>query len=117
MHESTDNKGYICSNVQCRKTFVKPLKATNLQQASPVPYNACPYCLTEVTEGNQVAISEESAAKSSQHSNSSKPTLNDSAQCKHEFGFLSQQSLKGQIPDECMVCKDVVHCMLKKTLE
>jgi len=38
-----------------------------------------------------------------------------SSQCKNHFGYLSQQSVKGQIPDECMVCKDVIQCMLKKT--
>lgn len=35
-------------------------------------------------------------------------------QCAHYFGYLSQRSAKGEIPEECMVCENIVSCMLKK---
>jgi hypothetical protein len=37
-----------------------------------------------------------------------------SAGCNYHLGYLSERSSKEQIPDECMTCKDIVECMLKK---
>jgi hypothetical protein len=39
------------------------------------------------------------------------------ADCHHHPGYLSERSSKEKIPDECMVCKDIVECMLKKMRE
>jgi hypothetical protein len=36
------------------------------------------------------------------------------SECTHYLGYLSEKSSKEQIPDECMMCKDIVTCMLKK---
>ncbi|HVO36861.1 MAG TPA: hypothetical protein VMT01_01665 [Candidatus Acidoferrum sp.] len=33
--------------------------------------------------------------------------------CAHQFGYLSKRSSKEQIPEECMMCEDIVKCMLK----
>ncbi len=40
-----------------------------------------------------------------------------SSECPHHLGYLSERSSKGQIPDECIMCKDIVACMLKKMKE
>jgi hypothetical protein len=37
--------------------------------------------------------------------------------CLHHLGYLSEKSSNEQIPDECMMCKDIVTCMLKKMKE
>jgi len=34
--------------------------------------------------------------------------------CQNYLGFLSEREQKGEIPEECMVCKEIVECMLKK---
>jgi hypothetical protein len=34
--------------------------------------------------------------------------------CAHYLGFLCERAEKAQIPDECIVCRDIVGCMLKK---
>jgi hypothetical protein len=39
------------------------------------------------------------------------------SECRHYLGYLSEKSAKEQIPDECMMCKDIVSCMLKKMKE
>jgi hypothetical protein len=39
------------------------------------------------------------------------------SECPHHLGYLSERSSKEQIPDECMMCKDIVACMLKKMKE
>jgi len=36
------------------------------------------------------------------------------SECTHYLGYLSEKPSKEQIPDECMMCKDIVTCMLKK---
>lgn len=39
------------------------------------------------------------------------------SECPHHLGYLSEKSSKEPIPDECMMCKDIVTCMLKKMKE
>jgi hypothetical protein len=109
------NQGYVCSNASCRKVFAKPLKATNLQQENAEPYDACPFCLTEISSEEE--SSQQATAKTGLQDTNARPLADGSSQCKNHFGYLSQQGSKKQIPDECMVCKDVVQCMLKKTLQ
>ncbi|MFB3889249.1 MAG: hypothetical protein ACE14S_07135 [Candidatus Bathyarchaeia archaeon] len=43
--------------------------------------------------------------------------LENSPDCRKHFGYLSERSAKDGIPDECMTCKAIVQCMLKKTME
>ena len=33
--------------------------------------------------------------------------------CSREFGYLSKRESKGEIPEECMICENIVQCMLK----
>ncbi len=37
--------------------------------------------------------------------------------CHHHPGYLSERSSKEQISDECLICKDIVDCMLRKMRE
>jgi hypothetical protein len=65
------------------------------------------------------ALSDQAIEESTEQDNA--PTqveaVGNSLECKNHFGYLGERSLKGQIPDECLTCKEIVHCMLKKTLE
>jgi len=86
----------------------------NLQKDSAEPYAACPYCLTKITEIQietenkpektqiETDLAEEPSTK-----NKEKPTT-----CHYHLGYLSEREKKEQIPDECIVCKDIVECML-----
>lgn len=99
----------------------------NLQQNLTEPYFSCPYCLTKIntekpTKTMQVfddAQLQKVHPKSSQVENKKEPVNNTEkpADCHHHPGFLSERSSKEQIPDECMVCKEIVECMLKKMRE
>jgi len=33
--------------------------------------------------------------------------------CVHHFRYLSERSKKQKIPEECMICENIVQCMLK----
>jgi hypothetical protein len=133
--EEKTKKGsmFICPNASCGKVFSKPLKALNLHQDPEGPFDACPYCLTEINmEDEPVATpdepetfeeeaaeaeteveKEETTTPTEKHIEISEPP----SECQHHIGYLSEKSSKEQIPDECMMCKDIVKCMLKKMKE
>jgi hypothetical protein len=105
----------------------------NLQQDAEGPYDACPYCLTEITVEEESTINfepetlEPETFESEEVSVEAEPEVEEMprveekvevaeapSECAHYLGFLSEKSSKDQIPDECMMCKDIVTCMLKK---
>jgi hypothetical protein len=123
---TAESPKFTCSNPSCRKVFANPIKAKNLASKETEPYYACPYCLTEIVVLEETASIEEKEQKPeaeeielkepSMHSASEKPTEPQSKpqNCAHFFGYLSQRTSKEKIPEECMVCENIVQCMLKK---
>ena len=107
----------------------------NLQQDSKEPYDACPYCLTEIVLDDEPSIAsaepetfgpeeteelEEAEIEVEETAHVEEPVKTpeaSSSECSHYLGYLSEKSSKEQIPDECMMCKDIVSCMLKKMKE
>jgi len=107
----------------------------NLQQDTEEPYDACPYCLTEIVLEEEPTVApepepfaqeetfepEETEPEIEETSRMEKPVEAPAAEapseCLHHLGYLSEKSSKEQIPDECMMCKDIVTCMLKKMKE
>jgi hypothetical protein len=116
-----------CQNVSCKKIFLAPLKAINLQGNPTEPYFACPFCLTKI-EIKQNAIApidvEETLLEEPKSKTKPKAKMEDKeirpisqekpGDCKYHPGYLSERSSKEQIPDDCLVCKRIVDCMLKK---
>jgi hypothetical protein len=39
------------------------------------------------------------------------------AACTHQLGYLSKRSPKEKIPEDCMMCGNIVQCMLKNITE
>ena len=102
-----------CPNPACKRTFNKPLKTLNLQENATEPYDACPYCLTKV---NVSVIKKESrnVVEKKPEPEVKKVVKNaEATECKHHLGYLSTRAQK-EIPEECLVCKDIVECMLTK---
>jgi hypothetical protein len=102
----------------------------NLQQDAEGPYDACPYCLTEIKLEDEPTVTldepetfepEETEAETeveeTSHVEEQVEVPEAPSECPHYLGYLSEKSSKEQIPDECMVCKDIVTCMLKKMKE
>jgi DNA-directed RNA polymerase subunit RPC12/RpoP len=111
-----ENRTFTCLNNSCRKIFTVPLKTLNLQQDSTEPYYACPYCLTKITEKPYKASNKLEKAYVETAPPQEKPVGNKEKppDCRHHLGYLSERAQKEQIPDECMVCKDIIECMLRK---
>jgi hypothetical protein len=90
------NSSFSCPNISCGKIFTKPLKAVNLQFGPDAFYDACPYCLTKISPNDRTAV----------------VPVEESRSCQHYLGYLCEREKKTDIPDECMICKDIVACML-----
>jgi hypothetical protein len=78
------------------------------------PYASCPYCLTEIPEIETIEITtfkEMNAEKTKDNSNKMKENPSD---CQFHLGYLSEREQKMQIPEDCIICKDIINCMLKK---
>jgi hypothetical protein len=113
-----------CQNPSCRKNFTAPLKTLNLQENPSKHYFACPFCLTKIKiveeplkageKPEEVEPPKISQAETRENltKNGNKPS-----DCHYHPGYLSERSSKEQIPDECLVCKDIVDCMLRKMRE
>jgi len=110
----------------------------NLQQDTNGPYDACPYCLTEITVEEEPTINFEpetlepetlvpETLESEETSVEAEPEVEEMprveekvevaeapSECAHYLGYLSEKASSDKIPDECMMCKDIVTCMLKK---
>jgi len=118
-----ENQSYTCPNPLCGRVFTSPVKAENLCSKNVEVYDACPFCLTEIIlEKDSTTIEEKKNIEtkkigSEQPSIYSKKTPAESPPkvqgCAHHFGYLSKRSSKEKIPEECMVCENIVQCMLK----
>jgi hypothetical protein len=103
--------------VSCRKVFAKPLNTINFRQQPSEPYAACPYCLTKITETKITSSYKPekthteiiSTKEKTENKNQEKPSA-----CQYHLGYLSERERNPEIPEICIVCKDIVECMLRR---
>jgi len=118
-------QGFTCSNPSCGRAFTNPIKAQNLASKESESYEACPYCLTKIIveeepsplleEKQEPDVSETKIKKSVTRSidEKRKKVPSEIQGCLHHFGYLSKRSTKEKIPEECIVCGNIVQCMLQ----
>lgn len=124
---SNGHNDMTCPNSKCGRTFSNALRAANLGFDPPRLYDACPYCLTEVSMVDESSYVERELVSENERANEvgeiSRPKEPAQTQptepsgCTHNLGYLSARPSKEPIPDECMVCTNIVQCMLKKIAE
>lgn len=121
------NRSFTCPNPSCGKAFSNPLQAENVGVKKGLKYEACPYCLTEIViDASPRTVQEEpkpvitsigqEGANEDIEVSALKAKLSlstTSAKCTHQLGYLSKRTSKEQIPEECMMCGNIVQCMLK----
>jgi hypothetical protein len=90
------NSSFTCPNISCGKIFTKPLKAVNLQLGPDALYDACPYCLTKINLNDKIAA----------------VPIEELRSCHYHLGYLCERERKTDVPDECLICKDIIACML-----
>ena len=115
--EIEGKRTFTCPNPSCKKVFNTPLKVSNVNLDSAEPYVACPYCLTKITEAQIETHNKPEKVYVEKIRPEDKPNRNKEIppSCNYHLGHLSEQKHKEQIPDECIVCRDIIECMLGKT--
>ena len=118
-----ENRSFTCPNPSCGKVFDNPIRAENHSAKKTERYEACPYCLTDITVVTTSEPAEDrlehdvSNVKNEpliiQHAERKPPEPPAKVKCTHEFGYLSKRDSKEKIPEECMLCENIVQCMLK----
>jgi hypothetical protein len=115
-----EDQQFTCSNATCGFVFSKPIKVINLRETKSASYDACPRCLTEIVMGAAPSIDLKPEIDTETEPLETKPKLKDkkaesqpAGSCAHHFGYLSEQSRNENIPDECVMCANIVKCMLK----
>lgn len=122
----------------------------NLQQDTDRPYDACPYCFTEINVNDEPnadfdepekltpemlepemlkpemsesempesetlgSIEAEPEVEETKAVPKKEEVIEDPSECAHYLGYLSEKGSNVDIPDECIMCKDIVTCMLNK---
>ena len=112
---------FTCPNSACGLVFSKPLKVKNLCVKNSEIYDACPRCLTAITieEGPPMTEARLDTGLTTNDNVEDVPTVEKkmesrpATRCSHRFGYLSERPRNDKIPDECVVCENIVKCMLK----
>jgi hypothetical protein len=111
---------FTCTNSSCGFVFSKPIRVKNLCEDAEI-YDACPRCFTAVTEVDNIPVieaeqnpnvdTERSEVTSKVGIKKAEPGA--SKQCTHRFGYLSVRPKNEPIPDDCLMCENIVKCMTK----
>jgi hypothetical protein len=118
-NETEEKTKITCPNKACNKVFDKPLRTINLQYDPKVLHDACPYCLEAIPAAKAKSKKQTdniATPETETETEKEKPVQNQekTSDCKYHFGFLSEKEPKQQIPDECILCPEIIDCMIKK---
>jgi hypothetical protein len=115
-----EDQQFTCSNSTCGWVFSKPIKVINLRETKSEPYDACPRCLSEIVIRGEPSVDSKADIGTETEPSETKPKLKDkkaepqpTSPCSQHFGYLSERSRNEKIPDECVMCANIVKCMLK----
>ena len=112
---------FTCSNPVCGRTFSVPMKVVDARLNDHEPYSACPHCLVRIA--SDASPSDDDSAtnvsvgnvniKLKQPTKFERSVEGPVAKCAYHLGFLSERSGQDKIPEDCLVCENIVKCMLK----
>lgn len=113
-------QSYTCPNPCCGRRVSVPLKVMDLRLKKPQPYLACPHCLGEIVSDQRsqavesfIDNTKENAPGIAKELEKAEKTLAaQRVDCAYHLGYLSERSNREGIPEECMMCGQIVKCML-----
>jgi hypothetical protein len=116
-----ESKSFTCSNPMCKRGFAIPLTVHNFCSGNSVRYLGCPYCLTRIEESLESEKEEQTFSAGKDVIEDLKTKLIEtkrtlepfSKKCPHHLGYLSQHSREENMPEECMICENLIECSLK----
>lgn len=97
---------FKCDNASCSRVFEKPLKTFDAKLGHESAYDACPFCLSRVTRKEEKSAEVKVAAPI-------EAERSENAFCQFHLGYLYERKAKDSVPDACLICKDIVTCMLQ----
>jgi hypothetical protein len=116
-----EKKSFTCRNPNCKTIFTAPLKTLNLLENPAEPYYACPFCLTKIEEAPLPITNKPPEKLTEKRELNSKHKPDKSGEmpwsCSLHLGYLSERAQNTPIPDDCLLCKSIVECMLKRMQE
>jgi len=101
------------SCMHCGRVVSVPVRLTDLShKPSQETYYACPFCFSRL-DVEDVAEHLKHSHTHDKGSEMKVPVV--VSNCSHEFGYLSSRPKDSAIPDECLICPKILHCMVKST--
>jgi len=121
--EQSAKDKFACPNSLCGFVFSKPVKVKNMSSQDSKCYDACPRCLTAIikeksvpavdTKPNETVQDNKLHETISSSQEERRAEQSTAVQCAHHLGYLSERAKNEKIPEDCMVCENIVNCMLK----
>ncbi|MGD0495051.1 MAG: hypothetical protein ABSB28_03305 [Candidatus Bathyarchaeia archaeon] len=121
--QSAKENKFACPNSSCSLVFSKPVKVRNVGSEDSQCYDACPHCLTAIIIEESVPVVDAKPGATVEDNKGQEAIVNSSeegrtrpstaVQCAYHLGYLNERSKNEQIPEDCIVCENVVKCMLK----
>ena len=116
-YEDANESSFYCPNEKCGHVFKRPLVALQIQEDEETKFYACPRCLSEITVADDSMLPdvdelEDDGKEESENEQVLAPEA--SSGCHHHYGYLGERDSNAVIPEECMICKDLMSCMHKK---
>ena len=122
------NGTHVCSNVDCGRSFERPIKLTVLCSDPVETYLACPFCMSRVEleeppkpklwkptkptfsipPSSSIGMSERRGEKEEKEEAYESGKLG----CLHSFGYLKNRPKDKPIPDECLTCQKMIQCLM-----
>lgn len=114
--EDANESYFYCPNEKCGYAFRQPLAALQIQEDGETEFYACPRCLSEITVEDSMSPDTDKMEDDRKEESENEEVLPPKASpgCLHHYGYLGERDSKDDIPEECMICKDLMDCMLKK---
>jgi hypothetical protein len=118
--EDAREGSFNCPNEDCGHVFKNPLIALQIQKGEETEFYACPCCLSKITvEKDSILPYLNRLEDEVTGAREPKQILPHEASsgCRHHLGYLSERDSRDAIPEECMICKDLMDCMHRKVKE
>jgi hypothetical protein len=120
--QSAKGSKFACPNSSCGLVFSKPLKVRKVGSEDSQCYDACPRCLTAITVEGSVPVVDAKPCATAEDTTGQETVVSSeerraspltTVQCAYHLGYLNERSKNEKIPEDCIVCENIVKCMLK----
>lgn len=98
-----------CPYGECKKGFERPVMLTDYSKMPRETYYACPHCLTKVD-----IVAKDRNISTVSLGTSEKILEKPPSECHFKFGYLNDLTSNASIPDACLTCSELLHCIVKK---